>query len=81
MSKKYVVEMVIGNEFEVAFHLCDGSGGRKPLLFDSVEEAQKEIDDCNETCEESVRAGDMDTAFRDDEYNIREATEQEINGE
>ena len=77
---KYVVEMMIGNEFEVAFHSCDGSGGRKPLLFDSVEEAQKEIDDCNETCEESVRMGNMD-APPDDEYNIREATEQEINGE
>ena len=78
---KYVVEMMIGNEFEVAFHLCDGigmGGGRKPLLFDSVEEAQKEIDDCNETCEESVRMGDMDTAFRDDEYNIREATTEDL---
>ena len=78
MSKKYVVEMMIGNEFEVAFHDVDGSGGRKPQLFDSVEAAQKEIDDCNESCEEAVKMGNMDTSFRDDEYNIREATTEDL---
>ena len=82
MNKKYVVEMMIGYEFEVAFHLVDddtrSNGGRKPLRFDSAEEAQKELDDCNESCEEAVKMGNMDTSFREDEYNIREATEEEI---
>lgn len=86
MSKKYVVDMMIGNEFEVAFHWVDdedrSNGTEKPMLFDTVEEAQKEIDDCIKSCEEAVKMGNMDTSFRDDEYDIREATEEEmINGE
>ena len=81
MANKYVVEMVIGYEFEVAFHEIDGGGERKPMLFDTKAEAQKEIDDCNESCEEAVKMGNMDTSFREDEYNIREATEEEINNE
>jgi hypothetical protein len=74
--------MVVGGEFEVAFHWVDdedrSNGTRKPMLFDSIDDAQKEIDDCIASCEEAVKMGNMDTSFRDDEYNIREATEEEI---
>lgn len=82
LNKKYVVEMVVGGEFEVAFHWVDdedrSNGTRKPMLFDSIDEAQKEIDDCIASCEEAVNKGNMDTSFRDDEYCIREASEEEI---
>lgn len=82
---RYVVEMVIGNEFEVAFYDVDddtrSSGERRPVLFESIAEAQKEIDDCIKSCEEAVKMGNMDTSFRDDEYNIREATTKEIYGQ
>ena len=73
--------MLIGGEFEIEFYWVDdddrSNGTQKPLLFDSIAEAQQEIDDCVASCEIAHAMGKMDASFRDDEYNIREATAEE----
>tara|TARA_R100001510_G_C7646346_1_gene203639 strand:- start:193 stop:420 length:228 start_codon:yes stop_codon:yes gene_type:complete len=64
---KYIVENYIGNDWEIAFFLEDEKG-RNPLTFETIEDAQKEINECIESCRDAIKQGYMIGPIEGKEY-------------
>lgn len=81
MSKQhYVVERDYTYGWDIGFHDINDQDFQVPALFESEEEAEKEITSYLAECEDAIKEGHMDGPNEErDDLRIRVATEEEIN--